>query len=196
MFRPLAWTKTLAVGFSSVLAITLVPVLMVMLIRGRLRPERANPISRITQAIYLPILRFCLHHRWLTIVVNLIFLVVTFPLASRLGSQFMPALFEGSTLYMPIGALCCGLMAVASRKPLLIAFIIKSQSRLTTRAGPGEFIEKGLAGAVLSTGNSRSSRHAFLDAQAAEWERAESGASVAWLSRCLRTYGRNAFSRG
>jgi len=101
MFRPLAWTKTLAVGSSSILAITLVPVLMVMLIRGRLRPERANPLSRITQAIYLPILKFCLHHRWLTIAVNLIFLIVTFPLASRLGSQFMPPLFEGSTLYMP-----------------------------------------------------------------------------------------------
>ncbi len=101
MFRPLAWTKTLAVGSSSILAITLVPVLMVMLIRGRLRPERKNPISRITQAIYLPILKFCLRHRWLTIAINLIFLAVTFPLASRLGSQFMPPLFEGSTLYMP-----------------------------------------------------------------------------------------------
>ena len=101
MFRPLAWTKTLAVGSSSILAITLVPVLMVMLIRGRLRPERANPISRFTQAIYLPVLRFCLRHRWLTIAVNLVFLVVTFPLAWRLGSQFMPPLFEGSTLYMP-----------------------------------------------------------------------------------------------
>jgi copper/silver efflux system protein len=101
MFRPLAWTKTLAVGSSSILAITLVPVLMVMLIRGRLKPENANPISRVTQAIYLPILKFCLRHRWLTIAVNLIFLLVTFPLASRLGSQFMPALFEGSTLYMP-----------------------------------------------------------------------------------------------
>ncbi|MDX6457813.1 MAG: copper/silver efflux system protein, partial [Acidobacteriaceae bacterium] len=101
MFRPLAWTKTLAVGSSSILAITLVPVLMVMLIRGRLRPERANPLSRITQAIYLPILKFCMRHRWLTIAVNLIFLIVTFPLASRLGSQFMPPLFEGSTLYMP-----------------------------------------------------------------------------------------------
>jgi Cu(I)/Ag(I) efflux system membrane protein CusA/SilA len=101
MFRPLAWTKTLAVGSSSILAITLVPVLMVMLIRGRLRPERQNPISRVTQAIYLPILKFCLRFRWLTIAVNLIFLVVTFPLALRLGSQFMPPLFEGSTLYMP-----------------------------------------------------------------------------------------------
>jgi Cu(I)/Ag(I) efflux system membrane protein CusA/SilA len=101
MFRPLAWTKTLAIGSSSILAITLVPVLMVMLIRGRLKPENANPISRVTQAIYLPILKFCLRHRWLTIVVNLVFLLATFPLATRLGSQFMPALFEGSTLYMP-----------------------------------------------------------------------------------------------
>ena len=101
MFRPLAWTKTLAVGSSSILAITLVPVLMVMLIRGRLRPERANPISRITQAVYLPVLRFCLRHRWLTIVVNLVFLAVTIPLAFRMGSQFMPPLYEGSALYMP-----------------------------------------------------------------------------------------------
>ena len=101
MFRPLAWTKTLAVGSSSILAITLVPVLMVLLIRGRLRPERTNPISRITQAVYLPVLRFCLHHRWLTIIVNLIFLAVTIPLAFRMGSQFMPPLFEGSALYMP-----------------------------------------------------------------------------------------------
>jgi Cu(I)/Ag(I) efflux system membrane protein CusA/SilA len=101
MFRPLAWTKTLAVGSSSILAITLVPVLMVMLIRGKLRPENANPISRITQAIYLPVLRFCLRHRWLTIALNLIFLAVTLPLAFHLGSQFMPPLYEGSVLYMP-----------------------------------------------------------------------------------------------
>jgi len=101
MFRPLAWTKTLAVGSSSILAITLVPVLMILLIRGRLRPESANPISRFTQAIYLPILKFCLRHRWLTIAVNVIFLIATLPLATRLGSQFMPPLFEGSTLYMP-----------------------------------------------------------------------------------------------
>ena len=101
MFRPLAWTKTLAVGSSSILAITLVPVLMVMLIRGRLRPESANPISRFTQAIYLPVLKFCLRNRKLTLLVNLVFLVVTFPLALRLGSQFMPPLFEGASLYMP-----------------------------------------------------------------------------------------------
>ena len=101
MFRPLAWTKTLAVGSSSVIAITLVPVLMVMLIRGRLKPESANPISRITQAIYLPVLRFCLKYRKLTIALNLIFLMATLPIAFKLGSQFMPPLFEGSALYMP-----------------------------------------------------------------------------------------------
>ncbi len=101
MFRPLAWTKTLAVGSSSILAITLVPVLMTLLIRGRLRPERANPVSRFTQALYLPVLRFCLRHRVIAIVLNLAFLVLALPLALRLGSQFMPPLFEGSSLYMP-----------------------------------------------------------------------------------------------
>ena len=101
MFRPLAWTKTLAVGSSSILAITLVPVLMLLLIRGRLRPEQSNPVSRLTQALYLPVLRFCLHHRKLVVALNILFLVVTLPLAMRLGSQFMPALFEGSSLYMP-----------------------------------------------------------------------------------------------
>jgi Cu(I)/Ag(I) efflux system membrane protein CusA/SilA len=101
MFRPLAWTKTLAVGFSSVLAISLVPVLMILFIRGKLRPESRNPISRITQAIYLPVLRLCLRYRKTTLLINLIFLLVTLPLALKIGSQFMPPLFEGSALYMP-----------------------------------------------------------------------------------------------
>src|SRR6201987_4383474 len=101
MFRPLAWTKTLAVGFSSLLAITLVPVLMVLFIRGRLRPESRNPISLVTQALYLPVLRLCLRFRKTTLLLNLIFLVVTLPLALKIGSQFMPPLFEGSALYMP-----------------------------------------------------------------------------------------------
>ena len=101
MFRPLAWTKTLAVGFSSLLAITLVPILMVIFIRGKLRPESENPISRITQAIYLPVLRLCLRFRKTTLLLNLVFLLVTFPLIFKLGSQFMPPLYEGSSLYMP-----------------------------------------------------------------------------------------------
>jgi len=101
MFKPLAWTKTLAVGFSSLLAITLVPVLMVLFIKGKLRPESENPVSRITQALYLPVLRLCLKYRKTTLLINLSFLLATFPLMFKLGSQFMPALYEGSSLYMP-----------------------------------------------------------------------------------------------
>ncbi|MDE3062163.1 MAG: efflux RND transporter permease subunit [Acidobacteriota bacterium] len=101
MFRPLAWTKTLALFFSSLFSITLVPALMPLFLRGRLRPERENPLARISQAVYLPVLRWCLRHWRVVIVLNLIFLAVTMPLYFKLGSQFMPALYEGSSLYMP-----------------------------------------------------------------------------------------------
>ena len=101
MFRPLAWTKTLALVFSSLLSITLVPALMPLFLRGRLRPESTNPAARITQAIYLPILRWSLHHWKLVVALNVLFLAITIPLYFRLGSQFMPALYEGSSLYMP-----------------------------------------------------------------------------------------------
>ena len=101
MFRPLAWTKTLALIFASVLSITLVPALMPFCLRGKLRPESSNPAARVTQAVYLPVLRWCLEHWKMVIALNLIFLAVTIPLYFRLGSQFMPALYEGSALYMP-----------------------------------------------------------------------------------------------
>ena len=101
MFRPLAWTKTLAIGFSSVLAVTLVPVLMPLFIRGRLRPESKNPFSAPTQAIYLPVLRLGLRFRKTALILALVVLILTVPLARRIGSQFMPPLFEGSALYMP-----------------------------------------------------------------------------------------------
>ncbi len=101
MFRPLAWTKTLSLIFSSLLSITLVPALMLLCLRGKLRPESKNPVARATQAIYLPVLRWCLKHWKVVIVLNLAFLGATIPLYFRLGSQFMPALYEGSALYMP-----------------------------------------------------------------------------------------------
>ncbi len=101
LFRPLAWTKTLAIGGSSILAITLVPALMPLFIRGKLRPESANPLSRVTRALYLPVLRTCLRYRWATLAVAMVFLALTVPLATRIGSQFMPPLYEGSALYMP-----------------------------------------------------------------------------------------------
>src|SRR5207244_10812224 len=83
---------------------------MLFFISGRLRPEAQNPVSRVTQAIYLPIIRFALRYRWLTIGINLVFLVVTIPLALRLGSQFMPPLYEGSSLYMPTSLPWVGIM--------------------------------------------------------------------------------------
>jgi copper/silver efflux system protein len=101
MFRPLAWTKTLSVAFSSLLAITLVPALMPLFIRGRLRPESENSAARFTQRLYLPVLNFALRHRTLTVFVNILFLAITIPIFWRLGSQFMPPLFESSSLYMP-----------------------------------------------------------------------------------------------
>ena len=101
MFRPLAWTKTLALIFSSLFSITLVPALMPLFLRGRLRPETQNPLARISQAMYLPVLRWCLRHWKIVITLNVLFLAVTAPLYFKLGSQFMPALYEGSALYMP-----------------------------------------------------------------------------------------------
>src|SRR5208282_5376791 len=102
MFRPLAWTKTLAIAASSILAITIVPILMVALIRGkRLRADSENPLSSFFQALYLPVLRWCLRHRAITIAVNLAFLLIALPLALKIGSQFMPPLFEDSMLFMP-----------------------------------------------------------------------------------------------
>ena len=101
LFRPLAWTKTFAIAGSSILAITLVPVLMPLFIRGRLRPESENPLSRGAQALYLPVLRRCLRYRKTTLLVAVLALALVVPLASRIGSEFMPPLFEGSALYMP-----------------------------------------------------------------------------------------------
>lgn len=101
LFRPLAWTKTFAIAGSSILAITLVPVLMPLFIRGRLRPESNNPLSRGARALYLPVLRRCLLYRKTTLLIAVIALASIIPLASRLGSEFMPPLFEGSALYMP-----------------------------------------------------------------------------------------------
>ena len=102
MFKPLAYTKTFAIIFSSLLAITIVPILMVLLVRARrYRLETENPVAHFFQWLYMPIIRWCLRHRVVTIVVGVLFLALTFPLAFRIGSQFMPPLFEGSMLFMP-----------------------------------------------------------------------------------------------
>ena len=102
MFRPLAFTKTFAMAFASVLSITLVPVLMTVFIRGRrLTPESANPIARFFSLCYAPVLRLALRWKWLALAVNFAVIPLTLPLLSAMGSEFMPPLYEGAMLYMP-----------------------------------------------------------------------------------------------
>jgi Cu(I)/Ag(I) efflux system membrane protein CusA/SilA len=102
MFRPLAFTKTFAMVFASILSITLVPVLMTIFIRGKkLKPESANPVSRFFTALYAPILRLALRWRWAALLVNFAVVPLTIPLLFGIGSEFMPPLYEGSFLYMP-----------------------------------------------------------------------------------------------
>jgi Cu(I)/Ag(I) efflux system membrane protein CusA/SilA len=101
LFKPLAYTKTFAMAGAALLSITLVPVLMGYLIRGRIRPEGANPINRVLQRIYRPVLEFTLRRPWAVIGGALIVLALTILPWRRLGSEFMPPLHEGSLLFMP-----------------------------------------------------------------------------------------------
>ena len=103
LFRPLAFTKTFAMGASSLLAITLVPVLMIMFIRGkRLKPESENPVSRFFLAGYRPIIHWVLRHPWTTLAINFALVPAVVPLFLSIGSEFMPPLYEGTIMYMPV----------------------------------------------------------------------------------------------
>jgi Cu(I)/Ag(I) efflux system membrane protein CusA/SilA len=102
MFRPLAWTKTFAMVFATLLAVTLVPVLMTFFVGGRrLRPESANPVSRGLMRLYEPVLRLALRWRWAALLANAAVVPAVVPLLLAIGSEFMPPLYEGSLLYMP-----------------------------------------------------------------------------------------------
>ena len=101
LFKPLAWTKTLSMAAASLLSITIVPVMMGLFIRGGVKPEAANPVNRILIRIYRPVIAFVLRNRWMTIVVASVLLVATLIPWSRLGSEFMPPLNEGSIMDMP-----------------------------------------------------------------------------------------------
>ena len=101
LFRPLAFTKTFAMFFAAFLSITLAPVLMVLLIRGRIRPETRNPVNRLLIALYTPVVRAVLRFRKITIALAIVALVLTYPAFARLGSEFMPPLNEGMIFYMP-----------------------------------------------------------------------------------------------
>jgi Cu(I)/Ag(I) efflux system membrane protein CusA/SilA len=101
LFKPLAYTKTFAMFFAAFLSVSIVPILMVWFIRGRIAPEHRHPISRFFSWIYRPFLRFVLRFKWVTLLLALAVLALTwFPLR-QIGSEFMPPLNEGTLLFMP-----------------------------------------------------------------------------------------------
>lgn len=102
MFTPLAFTKTYAMAAAALLSVTVVPVLMLWLIRGKIRREDENPINRFFIALYRPFLNAALKWRKTTMALAVIALISTALPASRLGSEFMPPLYEGGLLYMPM----------------------------------------------------------------------------------------------
>ena len=101
LFGPLAFTKTFSMAAAAILSVTLVPALMVIFVRGHIVPEHKNPVNRVLIALYRPIIRGVLKARGLTILIALAALVVTIWPARQLGSEFMPALDEGTLMYMP-----------------------------------------------------------------------------------------------
>jgi copper/silver efflux system protein len=101
LFGPLAATKTFAMAAAALLSVTLVPALMVIFVRGRIVAEHKNPVNRILIALYRPIIKWVLRVRVFTIALALVALVATIWPARQLGSEFMPALDEGTMMYMP-----------------------------------------------------------------------------------------------
>ena len=102
MFRPLAFTKTFAMAAGALLSVTLVPVLMVLFVRGRIMPERRNPVNRLLIWLYRPLIAGVLRAKALTILLALLAVGATAWPIARLGSEFMPTLNEGTLMYMPV----------------------------------------------------------------------------------------------
>ncbi|HWO89444.1 MAG TPA: efflux RND transporter permease subunit, partial [Gemmatimonadales bacterium] len=126
LFKPLAYTKTFAMAASALLAITVVPVAMGYLIRGKIRPEHANPVNRWLLWLYRPVLTRVLAHPWKTVAVCGAVLVATLYPASQLGSEFMPPLDEGTILYMPTtipgASITAARRAVQAQDSILMSF--------------------------------------------------------------------------
>jgi Cu(I)/Ag(I) efflux system membrane protein CusA/SilA len=104
LFKPLAYTKTFAMLFSSFLAITLTPVLMTLFIRGKILPEEKNPVGLILHKLYEPVVKFSLKFKKTVIFVALLLMAITAYPFSQLGTEFMPPLYEGTMFYMPVTA--------------------------------------------------------------------------------------------
>ncbi|MBN8834325.1 MAG: metal transporter [Niastella sp. SCN 39-18] len=102
LFHPLAFTKTFIMMVDAILVITLAPVLISFFMKGRFRPETKNPVNRILEKIYEPVIRTCIKWRKTTLAVNIIALAISIPMLLSLGKEFMPPLDEGSILFMPV----------------------------------------------------------------------------------------------
>ena len=102
LFAPLVWTKTFAMIGSAFVAVFVVPVLMVLLLKGSVRPESRHPVSRFFIFLYAPIIRWCLKWKKTTIALSILLVLFSIPLVMRLGREFMPPLDEGSLLFMPV----------------------------------------------------------------------------------------------
>lgn len=102
LFHPLAYTKSFAMVAAAIMGITLVPVLCGFLLKGRLKPEEANPIMRVLRRFYKPLLETALNHRLATVILALIFFIGAMVATTGIGSEFMPPLNEGDLLYMPV----------------------------------------------------------------------------------------------
>ena len=101
LFKPLAFTKTFSMFFAALLGVTLVPVLMLLFVRGRITPEVKNPVNRFLIWLYRPCVNFVLRFRWLTLIIALLAVAGTLYPFQKLGKEFMPPLNEGDILYMP-----------------------------------------------------------------------------------------------
>ncbi|MFN8271970.1 MAG: efflux RND transporter permease subunit [Chitinophagaceae bacterium] len=102
LFGPLAYTKTFIMIVDALLVVTLAPVLLSFFMRGRFRPESANPVNRFLERVYEPVIKACIKWRKTTIGINIIALLISIPLLMSLGKEFMPPLDEGSLLFMPV----------------------------------------------------------------------------------------------
>lgn len=102
MFHPLAYTKTFIMIVDALLVLTLAPVLISFFMKGKFRPDHANPVNRFLERFYEPVIRTVLNWRKTTIAINIIALLITIPLLKNLGTEFMPALDEQSILFMPV----------------------------------------------------------------------------------------------
>ncbi len=102
LFHPLAWTKTFILIIDAFLAITLAPVLISFFLKGKLKPESANPVTRTLEKMYSPIITWCLHWRKTVLGVNTLALVIGAVMLFQMGTEFMPPLDEGSILFMPV----------------------------------------------------------------------------------------------